>query len=106
MNLELGDVVLLMLVAFAATWWWRGYAVKEVALRATRDHCRAMQVQLLDESVVMRGFWFKRDAQGSLRVRRSYEFEFTSTGDERYAGCTVMLGPRVESIQLQPHRLN
>lgn len=103
---ELRDAALLMLFAFAVVWWWRGYAVKEVALRATRQHCNDMQVQLLDESVVMRGLWLKRDAGGSLRVRRSYEFEFTSTGDERYHGCTVMLGPRVQSIQLQPHRLN
>ena len=103
---ELPDAILLMLFVFAAAWWWRGYAVKEVALRSTRQHCHELQVQLLDESVVMRGLWLKRDARGLLRVRRSYEFEFTSTGDERYYGCTVMLGPRVESIQLQPHRLN
>lgn len=106
MYFDLGDAVLLIVFVSAAMWWWRGYAVKEVALRATREHCREMQVQFLDESVVIRGFWFQRDASGSLRVRRSYEFEFTSTGDERYHGCTVMLGPRVETIQLQPHRLN
>jgi hypothetical protein len=104
--IDLGDVFLLLLFATAAAWWWRGYAVKEVALRATRQHCAQMQVQLLDESVVMRGLWFKRDGGGSLRVRRSFEFEFTSTGDDRYHGCTVMLGQRVESIQLQLHRLN
>ena len=103
---DLGDAFLIILFASAVAWWWRGYAVKEVALQATRAHCREMQVQLLDESVVMCGLWFRRDAGGSLRVRRSFEFEFTSTGDERYHGCTVTLGPRVESIQLQPHRLS
>jgi hypothetical protein len=63
-------------------------------------------VQLLDDSVVLRGFWLQRDPRGALRVRRSYLFEFTSTGNERYHGCTVMLGRRVETIQLAPHRLN
>lgn len=104
--LELGDVALLLALAGAAIWWWRGYAVKEAALRATRLHCKAMDVQLLDESVAMRGLWLKRDRGGSVRVRRSFEFEFTSTGDDRYHGCTIMLGRRVESIHLQPHRLN
>ncbi|MDB6062319.1 MAG: hypothetical protein JWM78_2422 [Verrucomicrobiaceae bacterium] len=103
---ELGDATLLIVFVFAIVWWWRGYAVKEVALRATRQHCKELQVQLLDDSVVMRGLWLKRDARGSLCVRRSYMFEFTSTGDERYHGCAVMLGPQLESIQLQPHRLN
>lgn len=103
---ELSDVALLLLFAGVAFWWWRGSAVKESALRAARAHCQSFEVQLLDESVVLRGFWFKRDAGGVLRVRRSYEFEFTSTGDERYHGCIVMLGQLLESIQLQPHRLN
>lgn len=106
MNLELGDIALLLLFAAGAYWWWRGYAVKEVALRVAREHCRSFDVQLLDESVVMRGLWLKRDAGGTLCVRRSFTFEFTSTGDERYHGCVVMLGTSVESVQLEPHRLN
>lgn len=104
--LELTDIALLLLFAAGAYWWWRGYAVKEAALRAAREHCRSFGVQLLDESVVMRGLWLKRDASGTLRVRRSYTFEFTSTGDERYHGDVVMLGPALEMVQLEPHRLN
>ena len=106
MALELNDIALILLCLTGAYWWWRAHAVKEIALRITRSHCRAMEVQLLDESVVLRGFWFKRDAHGMLRIRRSYLFEFTSTGDERYNGCIVMLGLGIETIQLEPHRLN
>jgi len=106
MNIELGDLALLLLFATGAYWWWRGYAVKEAALRIVRAHCQSFDVQLLDESVVMRGLWLKRDTGGTLRVRRSYVFEFTSTGDERYHGCVVMLGASLETVQLEPHRLN
>lgn len=104
--LELTDIALCFALITAAYWWWRAYAVKEAALRSVRSHCKSFNVQLLDDSVVLRGLWFKRDARGNLRVRRSYVFEFTSTGDERYHGCVVMLGPAIESIQLEPHRLN
>ena len=106
MVLELKDLALLLLFLTGAYWWWRAHAVKEIALHITRSHCRAMEVQLLDESVVLRGFWLKRDAQGITRIRRSYVFEFTCTGDERYHGCIVMLGLLMETIQLEPHRLN
>ena len=106
MAIDLQDVTILLLFGFAAFWWWRAHAVKEIALQATREHCRNFDVQLLDESVVMRGLWLQRDAQGSLRVRRSYLFEFTTTGERRYHGGTVMLGQRVETIQLEPHQLN
>ncbi len=104
--IELTDLAWLLLFATGAYWWWRSSAVKESALRVARAHCRSFDVQLLDESVVLRGLWFKRDAGGSLRVRRSYTFEFTSTGDERYHGGIVMLGATLESVQLEPHRLN
>lgn len=106
MFIELSDIVIILALGVAVYWWWRAYAVKEMVLRIVRKHCKEMDVQLLDDSVVLRGFWFKRDAENALRVRRSYEFEFTSTGDERYHGSAVVLGLRLEAIQLEPHRLN
>ena len=106
MYLELSDLFLLLLLFFGGALWWQAHGVKESALRATRNHCKAMDVQFLDDSVVLRGIGFQRDALGTLRLRRSYLFEFTSTGDERYHGCTVMLGRRVQNIQLETHRLN
>lgn len=106
MVFDLIDVLIFGALAALGVFWWQSQAVREIALQATRNHCAGMGVQLLDDSVVLRGFWLKRDAAGSLRVRRSYSFEFTSTGDERYHGGAVMLGARVETIQLAPHRLN
>ena len=106
MTLELRDIALVLLLMTGAYWWWLGSAVKEVALRVARTHCEALDVQLLDESVVLRGLWLKRDASGVVRVRRSYTFEFTSTGDERYHGGVVILGMSMETVQLEPHRLN
>lgn len=106
MFIELSDIALILVVAVVVYWCWRAYAVKEMVLRIVRKHCKEMDVQLLDDTVVLRGLWLKRDGDNSLRVRRSYEFEFTSTGDERYHGSAVVLGLRLEAIQLEPHRLN
>lgn len=106
MAIELSDLALVFALIVGAYWAWRAYAVKEMVLHIVRKHCVAMDVQLLDDSAVLRGFWWKRDARGTLRIRRSYDFEFTSTGDERYSGSVVMLGLQLEAIQLEPHRLN
>lgn len=102
---DLSDIALLLLLGAGAWFWWQAHAVKEAALAQTRRYCRNFDVQLLDETVVLRGVWLKRD-RGTLRLRRSYWFEFTTTGEQRYHGVTMMLGRRVESIQLEPHRLN
>ena len=80
--------------------------MKEIALAATRRYCREMDLDLLDDSVVLRGFWLKRDSRGSLRMWRSFLFEFSTTGEERYQGRIILLGNTVETIQLQAHRFD
>ena len=85
--------------------WWNAQGIKQIALSAVKRHCKTMDVQLLDEGVVLRGFWLKRDATGNMKLWRSYNFEFTSTGNERYLGRIVLLGRRVEEVHLEPHRL-
>lgn len=95
----------IFLFGFAAWYWWKARAVKEVALRAAKQHCRQMDVMLLDEAVFLRGLWLKRDPQGRIRVWRRFLFEFSTTGEHRYTGRVIMLGWTVESIQLDPHRI-
>ncbi len=65
-----------------------------------------MNVQLLDDYVALNALWLKRDERGWVKPWRSYMFEFTSTGNDRYNGKIVLLGQRVLSVQLQPHRFN
>ena len=86
--------------------WWNAQGIKQVALAAVRRHCKQMDVQLLDDGVALKGFWFKRDSGGTIRLWRSYNFEFTSTGNERYTGQIILLGRRVEDIQLEAHRIH
>lgn len=102
---ELGDLFWLCLLLAACYYWWKAHGMKETALAATRAYCSKVDVELLDDTVVMRGFWFKRDDRGSLRMWRRYHFEFTSTGEERYSGLIVLLGDRVLNIQLEPYRM-
>lgn len=105
MYLELIDLFWLMLIGAALLFWYRGLAVRERALVAVRKHCDQMDLQLLDQTVALRSLWLQRDSSGRLRMRRRYNFEFTSTGDERYLGQVVFLGNRLDSIETQAHRL-
>lgn len=103
---DLLDVAIFALFVIFLMLWWNAQGIKQRALQAIKAHCKTMDVQLLDDGVVLHGFWFKRDSRGSLHLWRSYDFEFTATGNERYRGQIVLLGRRVENIRLQPHRLN
>lgn len=101
---ELADIFWLGLLLLACFYWWKAHGMKETALAAVRRYCREMQLDLLDDTVVLKAFWFKRDSQGRIRMWRTFLFEFSSTGEERYSGRIVLLGSTVESIQLQPYR--
>jgi hypothetical protein len=48
---------------------------------------------------------FGRDAEGLLRLRRTFSFEFSDDGMSRRAGQVVLLGARLESLQLDPYRI-
>ncbi|WP_286237635.1 DUF3301 domain-containing protein [Neptuniibacter halophilus] len=105
MVIDLEALFWLTLIAFLLYHWWQSQKVKEAALRYTRRHCKELELQLLDDNINLRGFWLKRDSQGRVRIWRAYNFEFSSTGEERYSGRVVTLGGRVTDLHLDPHRL-
>ncbi|TAK61677.1 DUF3301 domain-containing protein [Methylobacter sp.] len=102
----LNDLILIALLLGAYLYWFNGQQVKEVALKAVRANCLNLEVQMLDEYVALNSIRLKRDQAGKIRLRRIFLFEFSSTGNERYNGVCIMLGRRVESIQMEPYRFD
>ena len=99
---DLFFIILLLLIGF---YWSSAMKAREIAFIAAKAHCQKLNLFLLDEYVALNGQWLKRNELGKLKAWRSYQFEFSSTGDERYNGKVIMLGKRVVSIQLEPYRI-
>jgi Protein of unknown function (DUF3301) len=102
----LDDLILIALLLGAYLYWFNGQQAKEIALKAVRAHCQNLEVQMLDEYVALSRIQIKREQAGKIRLRRAFLFEFSSTGNERYNGVCIMLGKRVESIQMEPYRVD
>lgn len=100
---DLRHVVLLMLAALIGTWIWRGMGLRDRALSLVRQHCKQVDVQLLDESIALTRIRLGRNRQGRVGVIRSYGFEFTVTGERRYGGSIQLQGARLMGIELAPH---
>ena len=100
--LDLFFIIVLLTIGF---YWSTAMKAREIAFMAAKTHCQKMDVFLLDEYVALNGQWFKRDVDGKVKAWRSYQFEFSSTGDERYHGKVIMLGAKVIKIQLEPYRI-
>jgi|SRR5690554_122661 len=93
-------------LVLVAWYWHRALETRDRALVAAKQHCQAMDVQMLDQSVYLRRLWFRRNARGHLSLWRAFYFEFTTTGADRYIGRVILLGARVEAVQLDPHRIH
>jgi hypothetical protein len=90
----------------AAIWLWTdSLKAREQAVAAGRAACERYGVQLLDETVAFAKLRLARDAQGRVRLRRTYVFEFSGSGNDRRQGAVVLLGARVEDLQMEPYRV-
>ena len=93
-------------VAAAATWLWiDSLRARERALAGGRAACGRHGLQFLDETVAIVKLRPARDEEGRLRLRRTYVFEFSDTGDNRRQGVIVTLGSKLAEVQLEPFRI-
>ena len=93
------------LIASLVAFWWGGDKVKSVAMSHVYKLCKEQNLQLLDQTMVLKGVWPVRDSEGSLRLRRRYSFEFTSTGEARSQGAAELHGMHLHKLHLDPHML-
>ena len=87
-------IVVLLLVALG--WFWlASLKVRDAAMKAARAACESESLLLLDDTVAIRAIRTARDEQGHVRLQRTYDFEYSDTGDNRRKGSVVMLGTQV-----------
>lgn len=95
----------LVLAVAAALFWVDSLRARERAVAAGRAACRRYELQFLDDTVSFARLRLARDEEGQLKLKRTYTFEFSDTGDNRRHGAIVMLGARLEDLQLEPYPL-
>ena len=102
---SLTKLLLLILAGVIAVYWWQSGLFKGRAREIAAAHCRQLGLQLLDQSMVITAIRPVRGSSGRIEFRRTYQFEFSSTGDRRYQGQLVMQAMRLESIELEAYKL-
>ena len=100
--MDLLDALGLMLLAATGWLWLDSPKARETAVAAAKAACNAEQLLLLDDTVAIRRISLGRDAEGVMRLRSVYDFEYTDTGNDRCAGSLAMLGSQVLVISLNP----
>lgn len=86
--------------------WLENQGVRERAIAIAKDFCNKEDVQFLDGAMALVRMRLQRDALGRMTIARTYQFEFSDTGDNRLKGTIMLLGKKLETLHLQPYRLN
>lgn len=97
------QLLLILLAAIGAAWFWHHLGIRQLAMRHARQACQRNNVQLLDQSIYLRKIRLVRSRATLLAMERSYEFEFASRGDRRYLGWVVLSGRQLTRLELQPY---
>ena len=105
MIFDLYSLIWMSAILILALLWWHNLKARELALKQVKHYCNRQGLQLLDQSVALRRLSFGRTRSGHISLKRRYGFEFTSTGDERYQGTIELLGARLQSIEVDAHRV-
>jgi hypothetical protein len=88
--------LILVVVLVALSWLWLdSLKVREAAVKAARAACESEGLMLLDDTVAIASVKLGRDGDGHLKLQRTYDFEYSDTGDNRRSGSVVLLGRRV-----------
>lgn len=97
--------LLFALTGFAAVYvlWQYQQRARVRATAYVRQQCQQQGLQLLDDTLMLASMGLQRRP---LRVRRRYDFEFSSTGDSRYQGHVVLCGLRISALYLDAHRVS
>lgn len=103
--LSLGVLFWLLVFAALVAFWWQSDQIKQLALVAVAQYCKRQDLQLLDQTMVLQGVWPSRNSLGSLVLRRTYRFEFTTTGSERYQGTVILHGKKLTTLDIPAHIL-
>ena len=104
--MSLRSIFLTALVFLGVVYWLRARDLKQLALVAASNHCKSLNLSLLDETVVLKRIKPMRSPEGKLALTRTYYFDFSSNGEDRYQGEISLAGKRILQIKLPPHRID
>ena len=96
----------LLAVAAAIAFWLDAMRARETAVALARRMCRAEGLLLLDDTVALALLRVRRDHAGRLALLRTYEFEFSDTGNNRLTGSITLLGRDAQTLYLPPRAAN
>ena len=96
---DLSNLLLLLILGALVGLWLKLSTARERAVQEARRQCQQHGLQLLDETVGLRGLRLRR-VNGLRMLERCYGFEVSVDGHDREPGRLWMIGNALTSVSL------
>lgn len=96
---DLSNLLLLLVLGAIVGLWLKLSVARERAVQEARRQCLQHGLQLLDETVGLRGVRLRR-VNGLRMIERCYGFEVSIDGHDREPGRLWMIGSTLTSLSL------
>jgi hypothetical protein len=95
--------VAILVIVGGMLFWMDSLRARERAVAAGRSACERYSLQFLDDTVAFTRLRLARDEEGQVKIKRTYTFEFSDTGNNRRHGAIVMLGAQLFDLHMEPY---
>ncbi|MEO9078453.1 MAG: DUF3301 domain-containing protein [Rhodanobacter sp.] len=96
---DLSNLLLLVVLLALVGLWLKLSVARERAVQEARRQCVQHDLQLLDETVGLRGLRLRR-VNGLTRIEHCYGFDVSIDGHDRELGRLWMIGDALSSVSL------
>lgn len=96
------DLCVWLGIAFVGFQFWRIRSISEKTGQYLNTYCQQNGLQLI--SVARKSSWFSFKS-GKLDWLSTYEFEFSSNGENAYKGKVTLIGLKVLETELPPYQI-
>lgn len=93
----MSNLVAVLLLLLLGWFWLDSLRAREIALGICKAACEARELQLLDQTVVLRRLGLSWRGDG-IRLRRVYRFDFSEEGVGRHNGYLVLRGIDLDDL--------
>ncbi|MCF6218711.1 MAG: DUF3301 domain-containing protein [Gammaproteobacteria bacterium] len=93
-------LIFMVLVGLAVWFWLDSMRAHEAAVKYCKKACEKEGWNYLDQAVVLKKIWPRRNLRGRIQLRREYAFDYSTGGGDRQEGLVVMLGPTVQQLTM------
>lgn len=96
----MASLLIILLLALIAWFWLNSIRAQEIAMQASAQACKQIEVQFLDQTASLKKIRILRNKNGRMILERIYSFDFSRDRESRTQGLVTILGQKVTQVLL------